>query len=121
MHPELLSVALLDEIAERLLTLETLSKERRPEGFVDTFDSVAVTDQVRELSASHNYPWFTIMIVNDGPDDVWVLVNPRKNPTPHRVAVGEPYNVDMKRGVIRQVNLWCDAGETATVRVVGLR
>lgn len=121
MHPELLQVAILDEIAGRLLALETLSKEQRPEGFVDTFDAVAVTDHVRKISTSHNYPWFSIIVVNDGPDDVWALVNPRKNPTPHRVAVGEPYNVDMRRGIIRQLNLWCEAGETASVRVVGLR
>ena len=70
MHPELLSVALLDEIAERLLALETLSKEQRPEGNVDAFDSVAVTDHVREISASFNYLCFSIIVLNDGPDDV---------------------------------------------------
>lgn len=121
MHPEILSVALLDEIAERLLSLEKIQKQRDPEGFVDNIEPIAVTDQIQDVNAPSISPWFSVAVINDGPDDMWCLVNPRKNPTPHRIIVGETYNVDMRLGVIRTIQLWCDPGDETVVRLVGAR
>lgn len=121
MHPELLSVALLDEIAGRLMRLEEIEKKRDPQGFVDAIEPIAVTDQIQYVSPPRISPWFSVTVINDGGDDMWVLVNPSQNPTPHHVLSGETYNVDMRLGVIEMLQLYCDPGDTTTVRLVGVR
>jgi hypothetical protein len=113
-------VALLDEIAGRLSSLQRYEEERRAEGVVEPIEPISVTDEVRRVIPPLK-PWFSAVIVNDGPDDVWVIVNAEKSFEWHRVAKDETYPVDMKRGAIEDVLLKCDPGKTASVRVVGAR
>lgn len=119
-EPSVLQTALLDEIAERLLKLQQYEEEERAEGVTEPIEPVAVTDARRRVEA-HVKPWFSVSLANDGPDDVWAIVNTEKSFDAHRVRVGETYAVSMLRGVIKDVLLWCDAGETGSVRLVGSR
>lgn len=118
--PEVLQAAILDEIAERLYSLEQMQKEEKAEGVVEPIEPVAVTDEVRRVVAPFK-PWFSVVIVNDGPDDVYAIVNSEKSFEWHQIPKGEPYKVDMKRAIIKDVLLKCESGENASVRVVGSR
>ena len=118
--PDVLQTALLDEIAERLLHVERMLAEEKPEGVVEPIEPVSVTETLRRVKAPFK-PWFSVSIVNDGPNDVYVIVNSEKSFEWHRVPVGETYKVDMKRPAIKDVLLKCEPGETASVRVVGSR
>jgi hypothetical protein len=113
-------MAFLDEVAERLLAIQDLIREEHAEGIVESIEPLRVTETVRKVEAVYGN-WFSVTIVNDGPDDVYAIVNSRKSSAWHRVAVNEPYKVDMGRGVIRDVLLRCEPGETASVRLVGAR
>lgn len=121
LNPELLSIALLDEIAERLLRLENIEHERNPKGYVDPIGPITVTHALTEMRASDFSPWFSVVVINDGPNDCWLLPNPDKNFTPHHLLSTEDINLNMERGLITVVHLWCDAGETAAIRMVGIR
>jgi len=114
-----LQIALLDEIAERLLAIQKYLEESRPEGITEPIEPVLVTDEYRVVRALK--PWFSVIIINDGPDDVFVIVNSDRSYDPHRVPVNEVYNIDMKRGIIRDVVLWCEKDKKASVRIVGVR
>jgi hypothetical protein len=118
-RPEVLQAALLDEIAERLLKLEELAKAEVPEGAVEPIEKFEVTE-TRTLFRPLK-PWFSISIINDGPSDVYCIVNTEKSFEEHRVAVGETYNIDMRRAKITDALMWCNRGETASVRIVGVR
>jgi len=117
---DVLMAALLDEIAERLTTLEQFQREQRPEGVVEPIEPITVTDKVRRVVAPFK-PWFNVEVVNNGPSDVWVIVNPEKSFDWHRVGAKETYRVPMGRPIIKDVLLKCELGETATVRLVGSR
>jgi hypothetical protein len=115
-----MSVALLDEIAERLCALQRFQEEERAEGVVEPIEPVSVNEELRHVIAPIK-PWFSVNVVNDGPDDVYVMVNTEKSFDWHRVPQGESYRVDMKRGIIKDLLLKCEAGKTASVRLVGSR
>ena len=117
---DVFQAALLDEIAERLLSIEQMLGEEKPEGVVEPMEPITVTDVTRRVMAPIK-PWFSVNIVNDGPNDVYAIVNSEKSFEWHRIPKGEPYKVDMKRPVIKDVLLKCESGENASVRVVGAR
>jgi hypothetical protein len=119
-RPEVLQAALLDEIAERLYTMQRFQEEERAEGVVEPIEPISVNEEPRRVIAPLK-PWFSVNVVNDGPDDVYVLVNTEKSFDWHRVPKGESYRVDMKRGIIKDLLLKCEAGKTASVRLVGAR
>lgn len=114
-----MQVALLDEIAERLLALENLAKAEKPEGIVEPIEKFTITERRTPLKLRKS--WFSVSIINDGPNDTFVIVNTQKSFDPHRMANGETYNVDMKHAVIEDLLFWCNHGETARVRIVGVR
>jgi hypothetical protein len=120
LRPDVLQTALLDEIAERLYTLQRFQEEERAEGVVEPVEPISVTHEVRRV-ISPIKPWFDVNVINDGPDDVYVMVNSEKSFEWHRVPKNETYKVDMKRGIIKDVLLKCEPGKTASVRVVGAR
>jgi hypothetical protein len=119
-RPDVLVAGLLDEIAQRLMAVEQLMREQVPEGVVEPIEPVSVTDEVRRVTAPVK-PWFDVVVVNDGPGDVYVIVNPDRSYDWHRVPMDETYRVDMKRGIIKDVLLRCDPGGAASVRLVGSR
>jgi hypothetical protein len=120
LRSDVLQTALLDEIAERLYALQRFQEEERAEGIVEPIEPISVNEEPRRVVAPVK-PWFSVNVVNDGPNDVYVMVNTEKSFDWHRVPKGESYRVDMKRGIIKDLLLKCEAGKTASVRVVGAR
>lgn len=116
---DVLQVALLDEIAERLLSIEKLTKATEPEGVVEPFEKMTITNQRFHLKLRK--PLFSCSIINDGPDSVFVIVNVEKSLEEHRILDHETYNVNFGRALITGVLFWCQPGETAAIRMVGTR
>ena len=116
---DVLTVALLDEIAERLCRLEELAKAEVPEGIVEPIEKYTITETRTPFRPLK--PWFSISIINDGPSDVFCIVNTEKSFEEHRILVHETYNIDMRRPKVTDALMWCSHGETSNVRVVGVR
>jgi len=117
--PEVYQAALLDEIAERLLKLENLMKAEVPEGAVEPIEKFRITETRTPLKLRK--AWFSVSIINDGPDSVFVIVNTEKSFEEHEVLLHETYTIDMHRALITDILCWCNHGETAMVRIVGVR
>jgi hypothetical protein len=113
------SIALLDEIAGRLLSLEKLAKAEVPEGVVEPIEKFTITSQKTFITRPK--PWFSLSLINDGDHSVFVIVNVDKSFDEHEVMSGETYNIDTKRGLIKDILIWCRDGETSTIRLVGVR
>ena len=116
----ILSTALLDEIAERLMNLETLMKAAHPIGAVEPIEKFVITDVRRHMPLVK--PWFSVSVINDDDhNDVFCIVNTEKSFEEHRILPHETYNIAMITAVIKDLLFWCNHGESATVRVVGTR
>lgn len=114
-----MTVALLNEIAERLLNIENLYKEEAPFGAVEAIEKFTITSQRNHITRLK--PWISMALVNDGPHSVFVIVNTEKSFDEHEVQNGETYTIDMHRPKIEDILMWCNNGETASVRLVGTR
>ena len=117
-----LNTALLDEIAQRLLNIEVHNKELSPEGIVEPLAVIIVTtaNTIVEPPNLGNL-WFSVSIINDGPDPCWVVINSGKSSTtPHRINDDETYEVSFIKPVIQDLMLSTDSG-TASVRITGTR
>ena len=121
---EVLSVALLDEIAERLFALETHNKEITPEGIIEPQVEITVTTDpiiITPASAEAGKHWFSVSIINDGPDYCWVVVNTGKSSTtPHKISNEETYEISFIKALIYDLRLYTDTG-TAVIRITGTR
>ena len=118
-RPEVVQVAILDEIAERLLKIQKLYEEEKPEGAVEPIEKFTITEvrtSIKPLKA-----WFSMSLINDGPSSVFVIVNTEKSFEEHEVIVNETYTIDMHRALITDLLCWCNHGETARIRIVGVR
>lgn len=114
-----MSVALLNEIAERLMSLEKLAQATQPIGAVEPIEKFVITDVRRHMPLQK--PWFSVSVINDGNDDVFCIVNTEKSFEEHRIHMNETYNINMVTAVIKDLLFWCNHGEHATVRIVGTR
>lgn len=114
-----IGIALLNEIAERLMNLEKLAKATQPIGAVEPIEKFVITDVRRHMPLVK--PWFSVSIINDGTDDVFCIVNTEKSFEEHRILPHETYNIAMLTAVIKDLLFWCNHGESATVRIVGVR
>ena len=121
---EAMIIALLDETAERLLSLETHNKEITPDGIVDPLEETTVTTDpivMRPSSAEAGKYWFSASVINDGPQYCWVVVNTGKSSTrPHKIANGETYEISFIKAIIYDLRLYTDTG-TAVIRITGTR
>jgi hypothetical protein len=115
-----ISVALLNEIAERLLALEKLAQAEHPVGAVEPIEKFRITDVRRQMRLVK--PWFSVSVINDDDhNDVFCIVNTEKSFEEHRILPHETYNIAMITAVIKDLLFWCNHGESATVRIVGTR
>lgn len=119
LNPEIVNLALLDEIAGRLLEMKKFMEEERAFGAVEAIEKFTITSQKNHLPRLK--PWMSVTLINDGPDSVFVIVNTEKSFDEHEVLDGETYTIDMHRPRIADLLLWCHDGETASVRIVGVR
>jgi hypothetical protein len=115
-----MQVALLSEIAERLMKLENLAKATQPAGAVEPIEKFLITDARRHMPLQK--PWFSVSVINDDDhNDVFCIVNTEKSFEEHRILPHETYNIAMVTAVIKDLLFWCNHGESAIVRVVGTR
>ncbi len=119
---ETLNTALLDEIAQRLQNIEVHNKELSPEGIVEPLAVITVTTTTTIVQPPNvGNLWFSVSIINDGPDPCWVVINSGKSSTrPHRIDNDETYEVRFIKPVIQDLMLSTDSG-TASVRITGTR
>ena len=122
LNPEVLNTALLDEIAQRLLNIEIHNKELSPEGIVEPLAVITVTTTTTIVQPPNlGKLWFSVSIINDGPESCWVVVNSGKSSTrSHRVDNDETYEVRFIKPVIADLMLSTDSG-SASVRITGTR
>ena len=93
-----------------------------PEGIVEPLNIVHVTDQQRVIHPPMNKKWFSVSIVNDGPDSCWVIVNSEKSTTsPYLLRMNEPTEVELGTAKIVDVVCYCDGGQEASLRIRGVR
>jgi len=120
--PKVVQTMLLFKSYKELKRLRILEEEKRPKGVVEPFPNpIVVTQQGKVVRPPEGKPWISIDMVNDGPDSCWALVNLRKSVDAHEILNGETYSVDMKIPLIEDVYLCCRIGETASLRIVGVR
>jgi len=128
---DVLNATLLREIGDRLLGLQDHFAESSTEGFAEPHEPIAVTAAGVKVDP-HTKPWFAVHVMNDGPDNVEVLVmspaskqqwaRPRALlPRWHTVLPTETYTVTFNKGQIQYVEMRTATGETASVRLVGVR
>lgn len=111
----------------QLASLAQLSKIRKSlekEEYQGAQDSrtLSATDVYQVVDLVRNFPsipWATASFVNDGPDTVYIGINRQARPA--ILLDGEDYKADFTKADrrIELIFYWCDAGETASVRVVG--
>jgi len=110
----------------QLATLGQLAKIRKhleTEKFEGKFDprTVEATEQARVLDLVGSYPytpWINAFIINDGPDSAFLSFNEYH---PHKINKGETLTVDQSHAEerLRLVFYGCEAGGTATLRIIG--
>lgn len=122
LDPSVLNTAILDEIAERLYKIEQHYKEETPEGIVEPLATLTVTTTPVVVEPPHEGKfWFSVSIINDGPNTCWVVVNTGKSSTrPHPVVEDETYEVAFTKALIYDLRLYTDSG-TTSVRITGTR
>lgn len=119
-NPDIAQVFLLDEIADRLMKLQK-QLPVRPEGIVEPLSPTHVTTTPRVIYPPFKRKWFALSIVNDGPDDCWIVVNTEKSPAqPYLTRVGESYEADLGSPAIEDIRVYTESG-TANLRIKGIR
>ena len=120
LDPSAMMVGLLREIGDRLLHLEKHFGEEHPEGIFEPVEPINVSGTPKIIKP-FSKKWFSVIVINDGSDVVHMVVNAEKNYEYHQISSGEQITVDMHIGIINDVVLRCDHGETASVRLIGVR
>lgn len=119
-NPVAMQTALLDEIAERLMQLQKQLPEK-PEGIIEPLTPTKATTKPRVIFPPMKKKWFSLSIVNDGPNDCWVIVNSEKSPPqPYLTRIGEEYSLSAGSGVIEDIRVYTETG-TANLRIRGIR
>lgn len=112
---------LLDKMLSEIRQLSSDVKKQMPEGVVEPLRIITATTTQQTITPPMHKPWFSVSIVNDGPDDCWIIVNSEKSSTsPSLVRVGEPCEIDFGVPLIEDLVVWTDSG-TATLRIRGVR
>ena len=127
-------VLLLDKLLQQMTNLSkqvqentkqvqestTLIREQIPVGIVEPLN-VDVTTENRVLSPPFDRKWFSISVINDGPNNCFIIVNTElSNTNPHELEVNGTFEVDMGAPKIKDLLLYCVAG-TASLRIRGVR
>ncbi len=86
-----------------------------PEGIIKPHPTKVVGARRVTISA-FPYKWFNADIYNDGPDSVYVFIN-EVTPSRQPLKIREKIEVKNPAPVIKEIILFCEAGETADVRI----
>lgn len=130
--PEVIQVTLLDEIASRVAdlqsTMESLElrvldvhetqKAKITAGILEGAE-IDVTDQLKSVLrvSGYKHKWYELTIFNDGADGVYVSSEESKHKKPLLIKMGDHAKASAKTGSRRDLYVWCNNGESATIRV----
>lgn len=112
----------LELLSQWVIEVKTSIDSTIPEGIYleDTFD---ITEEYKPIyfhGREDLYPIHDFYIFNDGPDEIYIIVNDSFTPkTP--VKRGEDLHVDMKAKKIHGIIIYCKKGETAVVRIHAIK
>lgn len=121
------TVRLLDKMLETMRELSEqtnkntqLIKQQIPEGIIDPKEVVATTIEFAIIPPLDK-KWFSLSLVNDGPNSCYVVVNTEKSSTnPYLMRMNETFEVDLGVPKIMDALVWCAVG-SANLRVRGVR
>jgi hypothetical protein len=135
-NPEVVNVALLYKIANRLEKIETLLSDQVPlgkilnipNGLLITGDTliyflrglVIYPDTTTRDIPSYRRALFDISVENEGPDDCSIVINPDETWGKRTINSGETYELDMKKAAIKEIKLSVAAGGSCTVQISGV-
>jgi len=119
-RPDVLQAALMHRVARRLAELIDLVRQQIPEGIVEPLSPVTAKTEPKAVTPPMGRPWFSVSVINDGPNDCWVVVNSEQAAEPYLLRVDESYDVDMGAARITDLCVWTDSGE-ARLRIRGVR
>ena len=130
--PEALQIIYLDEIASRLAglqaTMESLElrvldvhetqKAEIIEGLLEGAE-INVTDQLKSVLRESGYKdkWYEITIFNDGLNNINISSTRSKHTRFLILKKSDQIKLTAKTGTKRTVWVWCNKGESATIRV----
>ena len=120
------TVLLLDKMVSEITALRKqgdktleLIKKQTPLGLIEPLPIKTAT--VAPAAIRFHHPFFSINIVNNGPNDCWIIVNTEKSSTtPFLLQVGSVEEIDMKKAQIEDIRYYTDSG-TAILRIRGVR
>ena len=118
---ELVSLLDMQAILAKTLKIQQQLIEERPEGIIEPIENITISSNTPRVLRPTSKAWSSVEIVNDGPNDVEILVNPEKSLEYHTVRPNEAYKVELGRKAIGMVLLRCATGETASIRLVAVR
>ena len=109
---------MLEDQGKTLIDFFNDWKETIPRGRIRPLD-LTVTATITELNPTNapDMPWMTIDLFNDGPNPVYVTINEEFTRRKAPLTIGETLTVDMKKRNINKIFLFCDAGNTANIRI----
>lgn len=115
---------MLDELSEQFINLRQDFEATIPKGVFEPL-TVPVTDSKTILEPPpkgriETMPWISSVICNDGPDDVYMIVNKGEIPKPP-IPPGEQIEVDMKKPQLKKLTFFCLSGENASVRIYAIK
>ena len=112
----------LEILNQKVMDVKDSVDSTIPEGIYleDMFDITENLTPIYFHGREDLYPINDFNLFNDGPDDVYIMVN--DSPTPKTpVKRKESLHVDMKAKKIYRIIVYCKSGETASVRIHALR
>ena len=114
-------VTLLDDMLREIVETKKITESMIEEGIVEPLQPKTITtERILVTTLDPSKPWFGIKIWNDGPSDVWVIVNARKLSQPQKIEANDWWGVDFKTAIIDALLLYTEEGETS-VRITGVR
>lgn len=120
-------VQLLDKMLQEMRRLSDQSnktlqlvQQQIPEGIVEPLEVDATTEN-KVVYPSMNKKWFSISVINDGPNTCSVILNTElSNTTSHELDSGGTFEADFGAPVIKDLLAYCTTG-TAHLRIRGIR
>lgn len=114
-------VMLLDKLLKEIRELSKNVKQQVPEGIVEPLAQTNVTTRRGIVHPPYGKRWFSVSVVNDGPDPCWIIVNSELSSTsPYELHKDEVFEVDLGYPKIVDLVHWCDSG-SAILRIRGVR
>jgi len=123
-RPEVLQAVLLEEVAERLMSIELMLKKQVPTGIVEPLNPFMATSTARVVKPPHHDKlWFSVTIVKEGDVELHLRIN-TKYDVVNSYTMGadeKVYDQDFSIPCIEDIQLWTNVGETCWVKIRGSR